>query len=86
MALQVTHMGQRWRLFHQLQVELEHAGWQLFAQRGEYADRDLDQRFAAFADRVQSIVLAYEGEYSSEIARLGQDDGESSQPDTKPDL
>ena len=73
--LQVTQMGQRWRLFHQRQVDLEHAGWQLFAKRGEYADRDLNQRFAAFVDRVENIVLTYEHGYLSEIARLEEDEG-----------
>ncbi len=59
-ALQ-AQMGQRWHLFNQLEAELEHAGWQLFARRGEYAGGDLNQRFASFADRVESIVLAYQG-------------------------
>jgi hypothetical protein len=68
-ALQ-AQMGQRWRLFNQLEAELEHAGWQLFARRGEFADWDIDQRFAAFADRVESIVVGYQTGYSSQMGPL----------------
>jgi Protein of unknown function (DUF4231) len=68
-ALQ-AQMGQRWRLFNQLEAELEHAGWQLFARRGEFADWDIDQRFAAFADRVEGIVVAYQTGYSSQMGPL----------------
>src|ERR1035441_8882029 len=64
---------QRWRLFSQLEAELEHAGWQLFARRGEYADGDLKQRFAAFVDRVESIVLAYQAGYPAQMTRLDRD-------------
>lgn len=68
-ALQVQ-MGQRWRLFNQLEAELEHAGWQLYQRRGEYADGTLDQRFAAFVDRVESVVLAYQTGHSAQMDRL----------------
>jgi len=79
-ALQVTRMGQRWRQFHQRHVDLEHAGWQLFAKRGKYVGLDVNQRFAMFVDQVESIVLAYERAYSTEIARLDQDEGGSAEP------
>ena len=98
-ALQVTQMGQRWRLVHQLYVNLEHTGWQLFERRGEYIDGDLNQRFAAFVDRVESILLAFQTEYSSQIARQDRDEGSSDEstlptrisdtltpPGTSPDL
>ncbi len=78
-ALQ-AQMGQRWHLFNQLEAELEHAGWQLFARRGEYAEGDLNQRFASFADRVESIVLAYQAGYSSQMARLDRDGRSSDGP------
>ena len=68
-ALQ-AQIGQRWRLFNELEAELEHAGWQLFARRGEFADWDIDQRFAAFADRVEGIVLAYQTGHSTQMERL----------------
>jgi hypothetical protein len=68
-----AQMGQRWRLFSQLEAELEHAGWQLFAQRGEYVEADFKQRFAAFVDRVESIVLAYQAGYPSQMTRLDRD-------------
>ena len=68
-----AQMSQRWRLFSQLEAELEHAGWQLFARRGEYADGDLKQRFAAFVDRVESIVLAYQAGYPAQMTRLERD-------------
>lgn len=70
-ALQVQ-LGQRWRLFNQLEAELEHVGWQLYQRRGEYADGGLSQRFAAFVDRVESIVLAYQTGYSSQMGRMDQ--------------
>lgn len=85
-ALQ-AQMGQRWRLFNQLEAELEHAGWQLFARRGEYVDGDLNQRFAAFADRVERIVLAYQTGYSSQMTRLdrdGRSSGETALPGDRP--
>jgi hypothetical protein len=72
-ALQVTQMGRRWRLFHQLEHELEHAGWQLFVRRSEYVNEDLNQRFAAFVDRIETILLASQGEYSSQIAQFSVD-------------
>ena len=78
-ALQ-AQMGQRWRLFSQLEAELEHAGWQLFARRGDYAEGDLHQRFAAFADRVEGIVLAYQAGYSSQMARLDRDGRSPGEP------
>jgi hypothetical protein len=78
-ALQ-AQMGQRWHLFNQLEAELEHAGWQLFARRGEYVEGDLNQRFASFADRVESIVLAYQTGYSSQMARLDRDGRSSGGP------
>lgn len=76
-ALQVTQMGTRWRLFKKLEVELEHAGWQLFAGRGEYTDEDPDRRFAAFVDRIESIVLAHQTKYLSQIAPVRPDEGAS---------
>jgi hypothetical protein len=85
-ALQ-AQMGQRWSLFNRLEAELEHAGWQLFARRGDYADGDLNQRFAAFADRVEGIVLAYQTGYSSQLARLdrvGRSTGEPQSPGDAP--
>jgi hypothetical protein len=72
-AVQVQ-MGQRWRLFQQLEVELEHAGWQLFARRGEYAYADGSQRFGTFVDRVEAIVIAYQTGYGGQMARLDRDD------------
>jgi Protein of unknown function (DUF4231) len=78
-ALQ-AQMGQRWRLFNQLETELEHAGWQLFTRRGEYVDGDLRQRFAAFADRVGDIVLAYQTGYSAQMTRLDRDGQSSGEP------
>jgi acid phosphatase family membrane protein YuiD len=78
-ALQ-AQMGQRWHLFNQLEAELEHAGWQLFARRGEYVEGDLNQRFASFADRVEGIVLAYQTGYSSQMARLERDGRSSDGP------
>lgn len=78
-ALQVQ-MGQRWRLFNQLEAELEHAGWQLYQRRGEYADADLSQRFAAFVDRVESIVQASQTGYSSQLGRLDGVEGLSGSP------
>jgi hypothetical protein len=74
-ALQVTQMGQRWHLFLQLQYELEHAGVQLLMQRGEYANGDLNVRFAAFVDHIESIIRDYESSYSSQVVRLGRDEG-----------
>ncbi|GEM_PF-1955535 len=58
-AVQVQ-TGQRWRLYSQFEAELEHAGWQLYERRGEYTDWDIDQRFAAFVDRVERIVLVHQ--------------------------
>jgi hypothetical protein len=79
-ALQVQ-MGQRWRQFNQLEADLEHAAWQLYQRRGEYVDGDLDQRFAAFVDRVESIVLANQTGYSSQMERLNRAGGSSGTPD-----
>jgi Protein of unknown function (DUF4231) len=79
-ALQVQ-MGQRWRLFNQLEAELEHAGWQLYQRRGEYADGTLDQRFAAFVDRVEKVVLAYQTGYSAQMERLERVQGSAGTPD-----
>lgn len=78
-ALQVQ-MGQRWRMFNQLEAELEHAGWQLYERRGEYDYTDLDRRFAAFVDRVESIVLAYQTGYSAQMGRLDTAAGVSGSP------
>lgn len=58
-AVQVQ-AGQRWRLFSQYQALLEHAGWQLYQRRGDYTDWDIEQRFAAFVDRVEKLVLSYQ--------------------------
>ncbi len=57
-AVQVQ-AGQRWRLFSQYEALLEHVGWQLYQRRGDYTDWDIEQRFAAFVDRVEKLVLAY---------------------------
>jgi hypothetical protein len=78
-ALQVQ-MGQRWRLFNQLEAELEHTGWQLYQKRGEYADGSLDQRFAAFVDRVESTVLAYQTGYSAQMGRLERGQADTGTP------
>ncbi len=78
-AVQVQ-MGQRWRLFSQLAAELEHAGWQLYQRRGDYADGTLDQRFAAFVDRVESVVLAYQTGHSAQMERLERVQGTSGTP------
>lgn len=79
-ALQ-AQMSQRWRLFNQLEAELEHAGWQLYERRGEYVDADLGRRFAAFVDRVESIVLAYQAGYSAQLGRLDGPERLSGSPD-----
>lgn len=76
-AVQVQ-TGQRWRLFSQFEAELEHAGWQLYERRGEYTDWDLDQRLAAFVDRVERIVLAYQTGY--QMGPLNRVEGSSSTP------
>ncbi len=39
-ALQVTQMGPRWRLYRRLQFDLERAGAQLYAKRGDYTIDD----------------------------------------------
>jgi hypothetical protein len=78
-GLQVQ-MGQRWRQFNRLEADLEHAGWQLYQRRGEYVDGDLDQRFAAFVDRVESIVLANQTGYSAQMERLNRAEGSSGTP------
>jgi hypothetical protein len=78
-AVQVQ-MGQRWRLFNQLEAELEHTGWQLYQKRGEYRDGLLDQRFAAFVDRVEGIVLAYQTGHSAQMERLDRGQGTAGMP------
>lgn len=74
-ALQVTQMGQRWLLNHQIRFELERAGAQLYLKRGNYTDQDPKSRFAAFADDIERIMLEAESSYSERIARLGRDEG-----------
>ncbi len=78
-AVQVQ-MGQRWRLFNQIEAELEHTGWQLYQKRGEYHDGLLDQRFAAFVDRVEGIVLAYQTGHSAQMDRLDRLQGTAGTP------
>jgi hypothetical protein len=76
-AVQVQ-AGQRWRLLSQYEAELEHAGWQLYERRGEYTDWDIDQRFAAFVDRVERIILGYHA--GSVIGSLNRAEGSSGSP------
>ncbi len=74
-ALQVTQMGQRWLLNHQLRFELERAGVQLYLKHGNYSDQDPKNRFAIFVDNIERIVLESESSYSERIAQLGRDEG-----------
>jgi Protein of unknown function (DUF4231) len=74
-ALQVTQMGQRWLLNHQLRFELERAGSKLYLKRGNYSDPDPETRFSIFADDVERIMLETESSYSERIAMLGRDEG-----------
>jgi hypothetical protein len=76
-AVQVQ-AGQRWRMLSQYEAELEHAGWQLYERRGEYTDWDVDQRFAAFVDRVERIIGAYHA--GAQIGPLTRADGSSGSP------
>jgi hypothetical protein len=77
-ALQVTRMGQRWLLNHRLRFELERAGAQLYLRRGDYASQDPKERFSAFVDEVERIMLESESTYSASIAQLGLDEGNTS--------
>jgi hypothetical protein len=77
-AVQVQ-AGQRWRMFSQFQAELEHAGWQLYERRGDYTDWDVDQRFAAFVDRIERIVHAYQT--GSQLGPLNRAEGYATTPD-----
>lgn len=74
-ALQVTQMGQRWYLNRQLRFELERAGAQLYLKRGNYNNQDPEDRFSAFVDEVERILLESESSYSARIAQLGRDEG-----------
>jgi hypothetical protein len=76
-AVQVQ-AGQRWRLFSQYQALLEHSGWQLYQRRGEYTDWDIEQRFAAFVDRVERLVLTY---HAGPLAGPGSRPEESGMPE-----
>jgi Protein of unknown function (DUF4231) len=76
-ALQVTQIGPRWLLNHQLRFELERAGAKLYLKRGSYADQDPKTRFAAFADDIERIMYESESSYSERIAQLGRDEGAS---------
>jgi hypothetical protein len=75
------HYGERWRHYRRTVELLKEEGWQFFQSSGPYKHhRDLENSYASFAERVESLLKADVNAY---IKQVVQDKVEDT-PEAKP--